>query len=197
MSEYPATLILIVITVAASLIAFASPVIFRALALEPYRMVATKQYHSIVTAGLLHADFAHLALNMYVLFSFGRGLEPAFGSERFLIVYLVSLVVGNLYPFFKYRDRPDYIAIGASGAVSGVIFSFCLLAPTAMFYVMFAIPMPAFVFAILYVAYSIYSMRQGKDNIGHEAHLAGAVGGIITTLAIVPEVRANLMGYLG
>ena len=119
MAEYPATLILIAITTIASLIAFASPGIWRAMALEPYRMVATKQYHSVVTAGLLHADVMHLFLNMYVLYSFGRGLEPAFGSDRFLIVYLVSMVVGNLYPFFKYRDRPDYVAIGASGAVRG------------------------------------------------------------------------------
>jgi membrane associated rhomboid family serine protease len=189
-------MILIAVTVAISLLGFAVPQLWRAMALEPYRMFATHQYHQVVTAGLLHADVFHLFLNMYVLYSFGRGLEPAFGSERYLIIYLVSMVVGNLYPLIKYRNNPEYIAIGASGAVSGILFSFCLIAPTAMLRVMFMIPMPAFIFAILYVAYSIYSMRRVKDNIGHEAHLAGAFAGVITTLIIVPEVAANLGSYL-
>lgn len=196
MPEYPATLILIAITVVTSLIGFASPQAVRAMVLEPYRMVATHQYHQVVTAGLLHSGFFHLLVNMYVLNSFGQGLEPAFGSDRFLIIYLVSLVVGNLYPLVKYRNNPQYRALGASGAVSGILFAFCLIAPTAEIRLMLAIPMPAFVFAILYVAYSIYAMRRLDDNIGHETHLAGAFAGIVTTLIIVPEVTANLLGYL-
>src|SRR5687768_9179526 len=107
MNETPATLILIGITVAISLIGFMNPQFFRSMALVPYEMRESHQYHPIVTAGLLHADFIHLFLNMYVLFSFGRGLEPAFGSDRYLIIYLVSLLVGNIYPFLKYRNDPN------------------------------------------------------------------------------------------
>ena len=195
--ESTATLILIIATVALSLIAFTSESLWRFLALEPYRMVQTHQYHQVVTGGLIHADLIHLLFNMLTLFFFGPQLEVTVGGSVFVVIYLVSLVAGNLYPLLKYRDRPDYVAIGASGAVSGVLFSFCLFYPLETMLIFGILPMPAFLFAILYVLYSVYSMRNRHDNIGHEAHLAGAIGGMVTTIIAVPGVLGELWGKFG
>ncbi|HVK37327.1 MAG TPA: rhomboid family intramembrane serine protease [Candidatus Kapabacteria bacterium] len=192
-----ATLALIVVTVALSIAAFASEGLWRFLALEPYRMVRTHQYHPVVTAGLIHGDLAHLFVNMLTLFIFGPALESTVDGPLFVTIYLVSLVFGNLYPLLKYRNQPEYIAIGASGAVAGVLFSYCLFYPLQRIYVMMLIPMPAFLFAILYVAYSIYSMRNRRDNIGHEAHLAGGLAGVATTIVAVPGVIEHLWGMFG
>lgn len=187
-----ATLSLLVITSLVSIIAFASPGLWRFLALEPYRMIRSKEYHAIITSGFVHGGFLHLLLNMWVLYMFGSELERILGSIGFLIVYGVSLILGSIYPLVKYRNRTDYIAIGASGAVSGIVFSFCLYNPFAkLFLIVF--PMPAFVFAILYVGYSIYAMKRIKDNIGHEAHLGGALGGALITIAMQPSVIGDLI----
>lgn len=192
-----------VITVLASVVAFSNEGIWRSMALEPYRMVRTKQYHQVITAGLVHANFGHLLINMLTLFFFGPALESmpldgaeAVGGTRVLVIYLVSLVLGNVYPLVKYRNTPEYIAIGASGAVSGIVFSFCLFEPLRMLGVFFVIPMPAFVFAILYVAYSIWAMRSREDNIGHEAHLAGALGGVVATFIAAPTVVDRIFALL-
>ncbi len=181
------------VTIGISLIAFSREKLFHFLALEPYKMIRTHQYHAIITSGLVHANLSHLGLNMLTLYFFGPGLEQLTvaatgGRGAFLLIYLVSLIVGNLYPFFKYRNRPEYVAIGASGAISGIVFSYVLARPMDTFYVFFAIPMPAFLFALLYTGYSIYAMRKVDDNIGHEAHLAGALGGMLATLVVVPDI---------
>jgi membrane associated rhomboid family serine protease len=190
--QYPGSFSLIVVTVIISLIAFARESLWRYLALEPYRMAVTHQYHQIITSGFVHANMAHLIVNMMTLYFIGRALEETVGGELFLVIYFVSLVTGSLYPFLKYRKTPEYVAIGASGAISGVLFSFCLFYPLEKIYIFFALPMPAILFAVLYVGYSIFSMRSRNDNIGHEAHLAGALGGVIVTLVAFPQVIANL-----
>jgi membrane associated rhomboid family serine protease len=191
-----ATIILMIVTIVVSLVAFSSQSLWRFLALEPFKMARTHQYHPIITGGLIHADLMHLFFNMLTLFFFGPALESEIGGTMFVVIYFVSLIVGNLYPFVKFRKQQDYIAIGASGAVSGVLFSYCLFNPLAQIYYIF-IPMPAFVFAILYVLYSVYSMRNRHDNIGHEAHLAGALAGVITTLIAVPRALEQIAELLG
>jgi membrane associated rhomboid family serine protease len=195
--DSPGTLSLMAATILVSLGAFASENFWRFLALEPYRMSTTHQYHPVITSGFVHANFGHLFVNMLTLYFFGPVLEFTIGGERFLLVYLFSLVCGSLYPFFKFRNSPDYIAIGASGAIAGVLFSFCLFYPFQMLHVFFFLPMPAILFAVLYVVYSVYAMRSRQDNIGHEAHLAGAIGGIVITLAVAfPLVVEHLKRYL-
>lgn len=192
-TDYPASCCLLVITIGVSLLAFSNPKLFELLALEPFKMVRTHQYHPIITSGFVHANLSHLALNMLTLYFFGPNLEQLTaaatgGRGAFLIIYMASLVAGSLYPFFKYRNQPEYVAIGASGAISGVVFSYVLARPTDTFYIFFAIPIPAFLFAILYTAYSIYAMRNVEDNIGHEAHLAGAIGGMVATVLVAPDI---------
>ena len=184
----PATLVLLIVTTIISLIAFLNPGLWRFLALEPYRMFHEKEFHSVVTSGFVHSGLGHLFINMCVLYMFGPTLESLLESPQFVIVYVVGLVVGSLYPLFKYRNRPEYVAIGASGAISGVVFAFCLFIPFAPLGLIFlpGIHFPAILFAILYVAYSVYAMKKAKDNIGHEAHLAGALGGVVATIIIQP-----------
>lgn len=189
--DYPASLCLIVLNVAISLLAFRNERLLDYLALAPFRMARSREYHQLVTSGFVHANMSHLALNMITLFFFGPALEMSTMAETggrgaFLFIYIFSLLLGSLYAFVKYRNRPEYVAVGASGAISGVIFAFVLAYPMATFRVFFAIPMPAWLYAILYTGYSIYAMRNINDNIGHEAHLAGALGGIVSTLIIAP-----------
>jgi membrane associated rhomboid family serine protease len=191
--DYPASLVLLVINLGVSLLAFSNVKVFDYLALAPHRMIAQREYHQIVTSGFVHSNLMHLALNMLTLYFFGPGLELTVlgatgGRGAFLFIYAFSLIVGNLYPFFKYKGQPNYAAVGASGAISGIVFAYCLAHPTTTFYLFFSLPMPAWLFAILYVAYSVYAMRKVEDNIGHEAHLAGAVGGIVATFIAAPEI---------
>ena len=191
--DYPASLILLVINLGVSLLAFSNEKAFDYLALAPHRMIIRREFHQVVTSGFIHSNLMHLALNMMTLYFFGPGLEAtvlAATGERgaFLFIYAFSLIVGNIYPLIKYRNQPNYAAVGASGAISGVVFSYCLAHPTTTFYLFFSLPMPAWLFAILYVGYSVYAMRNVEDNIGHEAHLAGAVGGIIATFIAAPGI---------
>jgi membrane associated rhomboid family serine protease len=184
--DSPATLILLIVTIVLSLLSFSNGNLWRFLALEPYRMWKEHEYHQLITSGFIHADLGHLFINMMTLYFFGPELETTVGGEWFVIIYVVSLITGSLFPFIKYRNTPNYVAIGASGAISGILFSFCRFYPGATILALFAIPMPAAVYAVLYVIYSIYSMRSRRDNIGHEAHLAGAIGGLIITLIAFP-----------
>jgi membrane associated rhomboid family serine protease len=193
LSNSPATLALLILTTVVSLVAFMSPGLWRFLALEPYRMVREKEFHGIITSGFIHGGFLHLFVNMLVLFFFGPDLEFILGSTGFLGVYAGSLVIGSLYPLIKFRNKEDYIAIGASGAISGVVFSFCLFEPMRTIYLFGFFAMPAFLFAILYVGYSVYAMKRAEDNIGHEAHLAGALGGLAVTIIMRPNAISNLI----
>lgn len=183
---------LLVVTIVVSIAAFMNQGLWRFLALEPYRMFREKEFHGIITSGFVHSGFGHLFINMFVLYMFGPDLEGILGSPQFVLVYVAGLVVGSLYPLFKYKNRPEYIAIGASGAISGVVFAFCLFHPFAPLRLIFLpfFDFPAILFAVLYVAYSVYAMKKANDNIGHEAHLAGALGGVIATIVIRPESLA-------
>ena len=192
LSNAPATLALLIITVGVSMVAFNNGKFAEFAILVPHKMWTRHEYHQLITSGFLHGDTSHLFVNMLTLFFFGPYMELyVVGSEFFLVIYFVSLITGNLYPFFKYRKNPEYGALGASGAVSGIVFAFCLVNPLQMLYIFFAIPMPAFIYAILWVGYSVYSMKRRNDNIGHEAHLAGALGGIIAMLIMFPEVLSH------
>jgi len=193
LTHAPVTLVVMVVTVATSVVSFYKERIREFLALEPYRMFKDGHFHQVVTSGLVHADVPHLMINMLTLYFFGPYLEMLIalssGSHLpFLGIYLVSLVAGSIYPLLKYRRRDGYVAVGASGAISGLVFAFCLAEPTSLIYIFFAIPIPAWLYAILFTAYSTYAMRRANDNIGHEAHLAGALAGIVATVIAVPGI---------
>lgn len=150
-----------------------------------------------LTAGFVHTGLAHLAFNMITLWSFGPHIERTIGWWRFLVVYVGSELAANALTYWRHRDDPAYSAVGASGAISGVVFSFVLFAPWAMLGVLFIIPMPAIVFAFLYIAFSIYASNQQVGRVAHEAHLGGALGGILLTIALFPEALATFLYQMG
>jgi len=194
--DSPVTLAMIVFNLLLSVPAFFSPGLLRSLALEPYVISHDHSYYRIITAGFVHANTLHLALNMIALVFFGPVMEEmvldATGSRAgYAIIYAVALLAGNIYPFLRYRRTPNYIALGASGAVSGIVLAFCLAEPTRMLHVFF-FPMPAWLYAILFMGYTWYAMRSIKDGIAHEAHLAGAVGGMLAAFVATPQIISFL-----
>lgn len=140
----------------------------------------------MLTSGFLHVDWMHLILNMYVLYAFGNIITNILGTSSFLIIYFGSLLVGSLYTLHFHKNEPYYSAVGASGAVSGIVYCSILLVPNMQLYLFFAIPIPGYVFAVGYLLYSIYGMKQQLGNIGHAAHLGGAIGGFVLTLVLNP-----------
>jgi membrane associated rhomboid family serine protease len=197
-AESPATIILLVTN---CLVGFytlnTDPSLIGRMAFRPYGFFHQREYWRLLTAGFVHGGFGHLFVNMLTLFFFGPTVEQLLGTPGFLAVYFGSEIAANLATLVRYRDNPAYSAVGASGAISGVLFSFCLFAPLATLYLFFALPMYAIVFAVLYVAYSIYAAKQMSDNVAHEAHLGGAIGGVIITLLIEPRAIGEFMRQLG
>ena len=140
------------------------------------------------SSAFLHADIGHLFFNMLTLFFFAPVVIAYMGELSFLLVYFASLLFGSLLTLLLHKDDYNYRAIGASGAVTGGLYSAILLQPDMMLGIFFVIPMPAYIFGILYLLYSIYGMRAKNDNIGHTAHFGGAVGGYLITLAKEPHM---------
>ncbi len=149
----------------------------------------------MLTSGFLHVDHMHLFFNMFTLYFFAPVVLNALGNIKFLVIYFCSLIVGNLFSLFFHKDEYHYSAVGASGAVSGVIFSAILFQPGMKLYLMFIpIPIPAYIFGIGYLLYSIYGMKSRSGNIGHDAHFGGAVGGYLVTLILAPFLfQENLL----
>ncbi|SDX45384.1 rhomboid family intramembrane serine protease [Flavobacterium degerlachei] len=142
----------------------------------------------ILSSGFLHADIAHLAFNMFTLYFFAPVVIDYLGEFLFVVVYFGSLIFGSLLTIVFHKDDYNYRAIGASGAVTGVLYSAILLRPDMMLGIFFIIPMPAYLFGILYLLYSIYGMKAKNDNIGHTAHFGGAIGGYLITLITNPNL---------
>ena len=145
------------------------------------------QKERMLTSGFLHVDISHLFLNMFTLYFFAPVVISWFGSIKFLIIYLVSLIAGSLLALVFHKDEPYYSAVGASGAVMGVLYAAILLNPDMQLGIMFIpIPLPAYVLGIAYLLYSIWGMKSRMGNIGHTAHFGGAIGGYATTLLFMP-----------
>ena len=142
----------------------------------------------MISSGFLHADWVHLGFNMYALYLFGDIVSKILGIPNFLIIYFGSLLAGSLSTFYYHKNEPFYSAIGASGAVSGIVYASILLFPDMQLLLFFAIPVPGYVFGVGYLLYSIYVMRKQLGNIGHAAHLGGTIGGFAITLLLVPEL---------
>ncbi|MFZ3576174.1 rhomboid family intramembrane serine protease [Tenacibaculum finnmarkense] len=155
----------------------------------------------MLTSGFLHADWMHLGFNMYALYLFGKTVLGNFSTLYFLLIYFGSLFAGSLYSLYQHKNDYYYSAVGASGAVSGIVFSAIILYPD-MTLIMFPIPLPlpGYVFGIGYLLYSIYGMKNQADNVGHSAHLGGAIGGYLLTLLLKPSVISNnplMIGVVG
>lgn len=182
-------IILIVINVGVSWRGFNNPSAFQAGAFEVGPVLRGKEYHRLLTSGFLHVSWQHLFFNMLSLYFFAGNVEAFLGPLYFLLIYMGSLIGGNLFSLFIHRHNPVYRAVGASGAVSGVIFAAIALFPgMELQFIFIPIPFPAWAFGLGFVLYSIYGIRSQRDNIGHEAHLGGAIIGLLIALAIRPEM---------
>ena len=143
----------------------------------------------LLSSGFLHADYIHLGFNMYALYLFSGSVIGNFGVVSFLIIYFGSLLFGNLFSLSYHKKNPYYSAVGASGAVSGIVYSAVMVYPD-MQLILFPIPipLPGYVFGVGYLLYSIYGMKKQLGNVGHSAHLGGAMGGFALTLLLYPQV---------
>ena len=137
----------------------------------------------------MHADLTHLFFNMFTLYFFADVVVYALGSINFILIYVASLIVGNLLSFYFHKDEYWYSAIGASGAVTGILYAAILLRPDMSLYMFFVpIPIPGYLFGIGYLLYSIYGMKNRVGNIGHDAHFGGAIGGYFLTIILQPSI---------
>tara|TARA_R110002050_G_scaffold3167_1_gene16507 strand:+ start:8056 stop:8706 length:651 start_codon:yes stop_codon:yes gene_type:complete len=147
------------------------------------------QKDRMLTSGFLHVDLSHLFFNMFTLYFFADVVIDWFGPSKFVILYFISLVAGSLLALYFHKNEPYYSAVGASGAVTGILYSAILLEPGMRLGIMFIpIPLPAYVLGILYLFYSIYGMKTRLGNIGHTAHFGGAIGGYVVTLLFKPDL---------
>jgi membrane associated rhomboid family serine protease len=152
-------------------------------------ILLNKDYKRLISSGFLHLSWAHLIFNMYTLFVFSVSMEMAIPGNAYLFIYFVSLVGGNLFALYIHRNHGDYSAVGASGAVCGVVFASIALVPDMhISLVLFPYAMPAWVYGLAYVLYTIYGIRSQRDNVGYEAHLGGALTGMLAAIALEPAV---------
>ena len=151
-----------------------------------------KEWIRLISSGFLHVDGSHLFLNMLTLYFFGDTVLYSIGVINFIFLYIGSLLLGNLFALYFHVKQNSYSAVGASGAVMGVIFSAILLDPEMkLMFILFPIPLPGYVFGIGYLVYTLFGMKNQNDSIGHTAHFGGAMGGILLTICLKPMVIVN------
>jgi membrane associated rhomboid family serine protease len=184
-------IIIIAVTILFSFKGFNDPVFFRKFEFHIGNIQAGEQIR-MISSGFLHADVGHLFFNMFTLYMFAPVVVAYFGDVSFLLIYMVSLVFGSLLTLLMHKKDYNYRAIGASGAVTGILYSAILIDPSMSLYLFFIpIPIPAYLFGIGYLLYSIYGMKAKNDNIGHTAHFGGAIGGYLITLLKEPAMLVD------
>ena len=201
-----ATIIIMVVTAAVSILCFTGIMDINALKFNAYQIWHRKQWHRMLTYGLVHGGWMHLLFNMLTLYFFGdvveRYFKAAFGADSGIILYVVlyvsAIAVSTVGDLVKYKDNYGYNAVGASGAVSAVLFASILFEPRMGIYIyLIPIPVPGFVFAPVYLLYCWYMARKNIDNIGHTAHFWGALYGLAFPLICRPDIFWHFLSQLG
>jgi len=171
--------ILVLIVVISGIGLMSAPRVIEMNLLRPYRVARGREYFTVITCGFVHADFGHLLFNSLTLFFFGPGLERLMGTTKFVALYFIGLVVSSLGTVFKQKNNPEYASLGASGAILSVLFAYIVYRPLDKIYLYFAIGIPAVLFAFGYLAYSWWASGHSRDRVNHDAHLDGALTGLI------------------
>lgn len=188
------TLLLIVVTVAISITAFSRTELQLRWIFNPYLVSSKNQFYRFITSGFIHSDYVHLIFNMIALFFFGEAMEKEFnrfdylGKVLFLLLYIGGIIVSDLPTYFKHKHNPRYNTLGASGGVAAVLFGAILYKPLSSICIYGIICLPAFILGALYLIYSYYSGKNSIGKINHDAHLFGALFGIVFTVALNPPV---------
>jgi membrane associated rhomboid family serine protease len=187
------TYTIIAITVASSFLAWKKTSLFGKLMMNPYAISQKNEYYRFITSGLIHKDHLHLLLNMFSFYFFGLAIERVFnsvygdrGGIYFVVLYVVGIIVSDLPTYFKNRNNPNYNSLGASGAVSAVIFAYIIFQPLQLICIYIALCMPGFIMGTLYIIFSYYQGRKANDNINHDAHLYGALFGLLFCVVTFP-----------
>lgn len=196
-SAAPITFILIAINVIVSLIGFSNADVIDKTIMWPYGIKREKQYYRFITSGFIHADFIHLLFNMFSFYYFGKAIELYFaqyglgGNISYLLLYFLGLIIADIPSYLKHQDDYNYRALGASGAVSAVIFACILFQPWGTILIYF-IPMPFIVFAFVYLGYCIYMSKKNLGHVNHDAHLWGSLFGLIFTAVLIAVMSPQL-----
>jgi membrane associated rhomboid family serine protease len=189
LSVAPVASFIFVITIACSLLAFSNQGLYGKMMLHPHSVSRKQHVYTLLTSGLIHKDWMHLLFNMLSYFFFAFTLEQYMGHWQFGVLYIASLILSDLPTVAKHKNDYWYHSLGASGAVSAVIFGFIMYSPmTSMYIIPFPFPIKAIIFGVLYLVYCHYSSKHSRDNINHDAHLYGALCGVAITLILNPKV---------
>jgi len=204
--DSPITIGLIIANVIFSLIGFSNADMVDKTIMWPYRVARENQYIRFITSGFLHADWMHLIFNMFTLYFFGRNLEFYFsfyglgGKYAFLALYFLGLIISDIPSYIKHKNDYNYRSLGASGAVSAVVFATIIFDPWSSIRLYGAIKLSAAVYAVLYILYCVYMGKKNSDNVNHDAHLWGSLFGLVFTLVLIgvlnPELFAGILEQL-
>ena len=187
--------LIMALTIGLSLLGlFRSPRIIDKCLFRPYYFLRKGQYDTMILSGFVHADVGHLLFNMFTFYFFAFTMERFIGTIPFLILYFFGLVVSHTCTWYKHRNNAGYASLGASGAISAVLFAYIVYFPTTTLMIIpIPVPIPAFLFAIGYVAYSYWASTQNTGRINHDAHLCGAISGLIFVAATDPTAFGRLL----
>lgn len=196
------TYLLIGLTLFVSFKCFSNRNLFMRLAFIPYRVVKNKEWYRLLSHGFVHADSMHLLVNMFTFWSFGTYMEKlfsyaGFGGLGYLGLYLGGMIVASLFDVIKYANNPNFVSIGASGAVSAVLFASILFDPWGKILLFAVIPVPGILFGVLYLVYCQYMAKRGGDNINHNAHFYGAVYGFLYPILLNPALFKEFLSHFG
>ena len=188
-------LVIFVATIAMSLLGlYSSPKIIEANLFRPYWLTRKRQYQTILTSGFVHADLMHLIFNMVTYYFFAFRLQDRIGGVQFGLLYAIGLLVSHAGTYFKHKNNPEYASLGASGAISAVLFAAIVYDPNqSLFIIPFPVPIPAPLFALGYLAYSWYASRHPHGRINHDAHFGGALAGLAYVAMIDPKAYSYLL----
>lgn len=191
------TILIIIVTALFSIAAFNQADLKYKYIFSPYQVVHRRQWYRIFTAAFLHANWEHLIFNMLSFYFFAPYVESRLGLGKFLLIYFGAIVASSISDLTKYKNNYEYSALGASGAVSAIIFTSILLNPgSKIMFLLLPIPIPAVIFGLIYLAYSYYMSKRNMDNIGHDAHFWGAIFGFVFPILLEPSLLPGFLNQL-